>query len=157
MAIRVVEERKKVKVPDWADAVGDYTDEQIAAAVDAAAKLPGSVADPNMVQVVWPVLVMPITAAALDFGNVTSVRVKLSGLVASQTWIKRDRLSVHIQNPGKRGNDVESPFTTLPIVAEGGIIVDGHHALTAMFLLAGPDFEVPVWQLPIGIATGHPR
>ena len=158
--IRIVpfqEQRKKVDIPDWSKAVGDYSDDQIAAAIDKANALPGSVADPNMVQVVWPVLVMPITAAALDFGNVTQITVKLGELIAAQTWIKRDRLIKHIQSPGTRADDKDSPFVSLPIVAEGNIIVDGHHTLTALWLLAGSDLQVPVWCIPIGIATGHPR
>lgn len=158
MAIRVVEERKKLpELPDWSTMVGDYSDDDIKAAIDKANQLPGSVADPNMVQVVWPVLVMPVTAAALDFGHVDQVDIKLGDLIASQTWIKRDRLIAHIQTPGQRDSMASNPFVSMPIVAEGGIIIDGHHSLTALWLLAGSDLEVPVWQVPIGIATGHPR
>lgn len=163
MTVRAaVEHRKKDKggggsLPVWADVVGSYSDAQISAAIDAAKQLPSSPAAPDMVQVVWPVLVMPVTAAALDFGDVSQITVRLGQLVASQTWIQLDRLIAHISDPGGRGGDKKSPFVSLPITTEGSVIIDGHHSLTALWLLAGSEFEVPVWFVPIGLATGHPR
>lgn len=156
MAIRVVETRKQA-LPVWADVVGSYSPAEIAAAVQKAEALPAAPTDPNMVEIVFPLLVMPVTAAALDFGAVTQVKVQVGSLIASQSWLKLDRLIKHINEPGTRGDDNPSPFVSLPIIAEGNIIIDGHHSLTALWLLAGSDLEVPVWQLPIGIATGHPR
>lgn len=155
MAIRVIEERKK-DPPDWMDAVGEFGDDEISAAVGKANDLPGSPADPNMVQVPFPVLVMPITAAALDFGSATVTKIPLGQLVASQTWVRRDRLVAHVEAGGEP-QDKKTPFVSLPIIAEGGIIIDGHHRCTAIWLLKGSDFEIPVWTLPVGIATGHPR
>ena len=156
--IRVIhedpEERKKVDVPDW---LPDVDDDVIGAAIAKAKQMPATLADPNLVQVPWGVLVMPVTAAALDFGNVSQIKVKLGALIASQTWIQLDRLIAHIQQPGKR-QDNDSPFTSLAaMTTEGGVIIDGHHSLTALWLLAGSDLEVPVWFVPIGLATGHPR
>ena len=151
----LVEERKKNDAPDTWD-VGDYSDAQISAAVDAINKLVGTAADPNYVPVPWPVVLTAIPAAALDFGNVTQVKVKLSDLAASQSYIKRDRLIWHTQNPGQR-QDKQSPFVSMPITTEDSIIVDGHHALAALFYLAGADLEVPVWSVPLGLASGHPR
>lgn len=157
MAIRIVtEERKKdLTPPEWQDAVGPFDAAQTAAAVDKANNMPGAEVDAAMVQVPFPVLVMPITAAALDFGSAQVTTVRLGDLIASQTWVRRDRLVAHIEAGGRRAP--ANALTTLPLVAEGGIILDGHHTCTALFLLAGPDIKFPVWQLPIGIATGHPR
>lgn len=145
---------KKLKVPDWEQLVGKFDDKAIAAAVQKATALPGALSDDNYVMSAFPVLPRSLTAADLDFGTVKESEVKLSDLIASQNWIRRDRLIWHVQHPGKR-NDNGSPFVSMPLIAADSIIVDGHHALTALLLL-GAD-KVPVWGVPIGLATGHPR
>lgn len=153
MPFSIVEQR--AKAPDKWD-VGTYTDAQIAAASDQVAAMPGTPANANYVTVPWPVTLMPITAAALDFGNVQATTIAISDFAASQQWVKRDRLLWHVQHPGDR-NDNGSPFVTMPITTEDGIIIDGHHSLTSLFLLGGPDLKVAVWLVPIGLSTGHLR
>lgn len=149
--------RKKVDVPNWSKMVGDYSDAQIAKAVTAAQKLPACPADPNMVQVVWPVSLTALAGAALDFGDAEIAKVRLGALFASQQHVELARLVWHIRHPGKRSDSAFIDMTGgLPFVAApNNIIQDGHHALSALWLLGGSDLEVPVWMVPTGIASGH--
>ena len=161
MTIRVVrdepEERKKPDKSDsWSDSIPPFSDDEIDVAVQEAKKLKPVPSDPNTVKVRFPVAMNTISMAALDFGAGTITTVKLGDLLASQLYVKLDRLIWHIEHPGqRRDGDFIDRVGGFPFVAAPNIIADGHHALTALWLLAGSGLEVPVWMLPVGIATGH--
>lgn len=155
--IRIVREEFEERKKGWD--VGDFSDDQIKAALVAAAQLPGAEANPNMVQVPWPVALTQIPAAAVDFGNGDTVKVRLGDLIATQAWLMRDTLIKHIKAKGQPPGKLVAALGGIPMVAEGKMVIDGHHRLSAVWLLSGrnPDLKVDAWSMPIGLASGHPR
>ncbi|HVM64770.1 MAG TPA: hypothetical protein VMU14_07905 [Acidimicrobiales bacterium] len=154
--LRVVEERTKddftqttTTGPSTWD-VGTFTPAEIATATKLVTDfVPFAYpADPNTIPALWPVPDRLPALDELDYGHVEPGTVNLVDLLASQTWLKVDRLLWHIANPGLRLH--VNPFTTMPTVFVGDVgqvIVDGHHSLAALLLLGATD-DVPVWLLP---------
>ena len=90
----------------------------------------------------------PPSCPQVDFGDVVTGTATLKTLMSSDTWLKRDRLVWHVQNPGKALHN--NPFTTMPLCCttdEGMTIIDGHHRLAALQLLGAT--KTQVYNLPM--------
>lgn len=125
-----------------------YTADQIAAVVKAVKAMPAAKKDPNKVATLWPQPKVMPTISDVDFGNVEFAQPSLKSLMASNKYLKRDRLIWHVQNPGKALHN--NPFTAAPLVCtvqEGAVIIDGHHRLAALQLLGAT--KTQVYNLPL--------
>ena len=91
----------------------------------------------------WPLADPMPDITNLDFRDVQPATVVLSGLLASDTNLKRPNLLWHVANPKKSKNP--SRFTKRPIVLDapqGQVIVDGHHRLAAQQMLGKTSVKV---------------
>lgn len=94
--------------------------------------------DHGHVLAVFPMLKgsMPAVAAG-KWSQAKQVPVKLSKLRATNAQLNRDNLIWHLQNPGK--SRFQGQWNTHPQIVKTSdgqnLIVDGHHRLSAEFLL----------------------
>jgi len=135
---------------DWAALTrraAGFSDADVKAAIAKAKALKGKGSDPNKIPTFWDQPKQMPTIADVDFGTVTIQTADIPNLLASNKWLKRDRLIWHIKNAPKAMNP--SVFTEHPLVMEtedGNVIIDGHHRLAAQTLLGADQF--PIFNLP---------
>ena len=121
---------------------------QIDAAVKVVQGMTSSKKDPNKIPTIWDQPKSMPTISDVDFGDVEFANPALKSLLASNKFLKRDRLLWHVQNPGKALN--VNDFTHLPLccqTSEGITIIDGHHRLAALILLGVN--KTQVYNLPL--------
>lgn len=124
-----------------------FSDAAIAGAKAAVAALQGKDDDPNKIPTFWDMPKKMPTITDVDFRDMKTQSVPIDSLLASNKWLKRDRMNWHVQNPGQPMNP--SVFTEKPIIlqtAKGNIILDGQHRLAALKLLGATKW--PVFMLP---------
>jgi hypothetical protein len=116
---------------------GMPTQADIDAAVAKVKAMPGA-GDQQHVQAVFPVYGHKIPATPDGAWNdATQKTVKLGKLQATNAQLDRTNLIWHLQHPGQ--SKMKSPRNTHPQVIKTNdgdrIIADGHHRLSAMYLL----------------------
>ena len=120
-----------------------YSAAQIATTVKAVQAMQTSPKDPNKIPTLWDKPKNMPDISMVDFGDVEFATPVIKNLLASNTWLKKDRLIWHVKNPGKALHN--NPFTTLPMVCTtnaGMTIIDGHHRLAALMLLGAKSTQV---------------
>ena len=125
-----------------------FTDAQIAATVQTVKNMVSPKKDQNKIPTLWAKPKVMPTISDVDFGSVELANPTISSLMASNSYLKRDRLIWHVQNPGKSLHD--NQFTQAPLVcttSEGMTIIDGHHRLAALLLLGATKSQV--YNLPL--------
>lgn len=128
-------------------AAATFSPVQVAAAKIALAALDGKKSDPNKIPTFWDMPKKMPTITDVDFRDMATASVPIDSLLASNKWLKRDRMSWHLDHPGEPMNP--SVFTEKPIILQtkkGNIILDGQHRLAALKLLGAAKW--PVFLLP---------